>query len=359
MRAIASVALLMIATSADAQWRILDSHSTADLHGIDAVSGEVAWASGKGAILHTEDGRTWQACTLPADAANDDFRNIQGFDARTAVVMSAGRGAASRLYRTADGCRSWTRVFDNPEGAGSFESLHRATAVEMFLLGDAIDGKLRLYSSHDAGNHWSVMEQPGLDVARSAGAVVGGTASFTHVDWLLTFGTTGRDAAVYTFTVTCKASCLLNWVGRPTPIGHGDPDTLVASVAGRTYAGAALPGVTGDIATSLTTTLVAVGGDPAAPDANTVVAASSTDSGGTWRLSGIQPGGYRSSVAFDARNQRFIAVGPNGTDVTTDDGMAWRPLRPRPGEPADADQHWNSISLPFVVGAKGRIGRLD
>ena len=73
----------------------------------------------------------------------------------------------------------------------------------------------------------------------------------------------------------------------------------------------------------------------------------------------MQPHGYRSSVAFDSKRQRFIAVGPNGTDVSSDDGMAWLPLQPGPYDSADADKHWTSISLPYVVGTKGRIGILD
>jgi hypothetical protein len=33
-------------------------------------------------------------------------------------------------------------------------------------------------------------------------------------------------------------------------------------------------------------------------------------------------------------------------------------LKPSAGEPPDADQHWNALSLPFVVGPHGRIGKL-
>ena len=73
----------------------------------------------------------------------------------------------------------------------------------------------------------------------------------------------------------------------------------------------------------------------------------------------MQPGGYRSAVAFDPIRQRFIAVGPNGTDVSSDDGVAWLPLRPGPHDAADADKRWTSLSLPYVVGTKGRIGVLD
>ena len=358
MKSAVILACSLVTTTADAQWQMLESHTTADLKGIDAVTSDVAWASGaSGVVLRTEDGRTWRPCAVPPDAATLDFTSIQGFDAKTAVVMSSGKGGRSRLYKTTDGCRTWRRVFDNPTGSGSFESLHRATAVEMYLLGDPVDGKLSMYSSHDGGGTWLPFKEPGLDVPQTAGRIVAGTASVTNVDWLMTFGTAGKDAAVYTFTVLCKTSpCSFSWVGKPTPVGESSPTAGVASVAGRTYAGAPIPGVTGDVATSLTTTLVAVGGDPGKPDATTAVAAMSTDSGNTWRLAGMQPGGYRSAVAFDPKRQRFIAVGPNGTDVSSDDGVAWLPLRPGLHDAPDADKHWTSLSLPYVVGPKGRVG---
>jgi hypothetical protein len=65
-------------------------------------------------------------------------------------------------------------------------------------------------------------------------------------------------------------------------------------------------------------------------------------------------------VACDAAAKAWITVGPNGTDVSMDDGRNWRALRPNPAlqETADADQHWNALSLPFVVGPHGRIGKL-
>jgi hypothetical protein len=70
------------------------------------------------------------------------------------------------------------------------------------------------------------------------------------------------------------------------------------------------------------------------------------------------PHGYRSAVAYDATTKTWITVGPNGTDISTDDGKNWRPLKPTASEPPDADQNWNALSLPFVVGPKGRIGKL-
>src|SRR5262249_34427978 len=70
------------------------------------------------------------------------------------------------------------------------------------------------------------------------------------------------------------------------------------------------------------------------------------------------PHGFRSAVAYDEKTKTWITVGPNGTDISTDDGKNWRTLKPNSGQPADADKNWNALSLPFVVGGNGRIGKL-
>jgi hypothetical protein len=77
-----------------------------------------------------------------------------------------------------------------------------------------------------------------------------------------------------------------------------------------------------------------------------------------WIAAQTPPHGYRSAVAYDAATRTWITVGPNGTDISTDDGRNWRALKPTPAEPADADRNWNALSLPFVVGPHGRIGKL-
>ena len=54
------------------------------------------------------------------------------------------------------------------------------------------------------------------------------------------------------------------------------------------------------------------------------------------------------------------ASGTAGTVLrTTDDGKNWHPLKPSSSDQPDADQNWNALSLPFVVGPKGRIGKLN
>ncbi len=78
-----------------------DSGVKVRLRGISAVTPDIAWASGReGTVLHTTDGgKHWQAIKVP-DAQDLDFRDVEGFDANTAVVLSIGPGEASRIYRT-------------------------------------------------------------------------------------------------------------------------------------------------------------------------------------------------------------------------------------------------------------------
>lgn len=46
----------------------------------------------------------------------------------------------------------------------------------------------------------------------------------------------------------------------------------------------------------------------------------------------------------------WITVGTNGSDISRDDGRSWQPLD---------NGNWNALSLPFVVGPHGRIGKLN
>lgn len=87
--------------------------------------------------------------------------------------------------------------------------------------------------------------------------------------------------------------------------------------------------------------MVTVGGDYKLPE----------QANGTAAFATKPPSGFRSAVAYDSTAKHWIAVGPNGTDISSDDGIAWRAQ-------TGAEQNWNALSLPFVVGPKGRIGKL-
>ena len=368
---VATLALAVGAANVPAQWVLQNSNTTSDLRGIHSVDGKVAWASGtNGTVLRTVDGGlNWQACAIPPGAEKVDFRGVQAFDAKTAIVMSSGKGNLSRLYKTTDGCATWKLVFKDPDKEGFFDALHFSDFDPKYglgwLLGDPVGGKFALFRTEDGGRNWYRQLSKGLHAdaatqgafAASNSSIMGGPSGY------IAFASGGTGGAfvyeISSFVVLVDGSFEnSDYEGRHTvwarvelPLGNKTAGSGVFSVSGHQ---------TNEAGYHMEPTL-AVGGDYTKPNESSGTAAFSIDRGKTWAAAETMPGGYRSAVAWDAAAKEWITVGPNGTDVSTDDGKNWRALKPDAarGEAADADRNWNALSLPFVVGSKGRIGKLD
>jgi hypothetical protein len=95
---------------------------------------------------------------------------------------------------------------------------------------------------------------------------------------------------------------------------------------------------------------IAVGGDYAKPNKMAGTSTWSVDGGKHWTVSAKLPHGYRSAVQWSESLKVWITAGTNGSDISRDDGRTWERLD---------DGNWNALSLPFVVGPNGRIGRLN
>ncbi len=357
MRLVVFLLVLTLTLRAHAQFDMEDSHTTANLRGVSNTGGGAVWASGSsGTVLRSEDGGyLWQTCNMPPGAKDLDFRGIQAFDEKAAIVMSSGVGDLSRLYKTTDGCQTWKLVFTNPDKQGFWDSLRRVTGKQMYLLGDPVDHKFAMFLSQDSGSTWFIADDPGLEASGEDSAFAASNSVLTATGPFLIFGTGGDGTAhIYRTVMKCEPSassgaCSVAWAKTDTPLAAGTPSSGIFSLANR---------MTTSQAGKSKVIVVAVGGSYDKPEAHTSTAAFSTDGGEHWSPSLTQPHGYRSAVAFDSSSQTWITVGPNGTDISTDDGKNWRPLKPSPTDPPDADKSWNALSLPFVVGPNGRIGRL-
>jgi photosystem II stability/assembly factor-like uncharacterized protein len=338
---------------APATWNMQDSGTTASLRGIFSVDGKVAWASGtEGTVLRTTDGGAhWTKCVTPLDAAKLDFRGVQAFDANQAMVMSSGPGDLSRVYKTADGGKTWTLLFKNPDIPdgffdGFFADWNEETGSPQWtgsLLGDPTHGQFTLFDTADSGATWTRRKSPGLTAdAATMGAFAASNSLFPatqeNIHKPSTFISGGKAGAFFWKEKLPEHE----WRRIEVPIAHGLDAAGIFSIASHSDK-APFRNV---IATR--ETLVAVGGDYTKPGESAGTAAWSTDSGATWHAASTPPHGYRSSVAYSATADVWIAAGTNGSDVSRDEGKTWQPLD---------DGNWNALSPPFVVGPKGRIAR--
>jgi hypothetical protein len=375
MRPALLLAFFSVGIPASAQFTLQTSNTTADLRGIHNVGNGVAWASGtNGTVLRTEDGGyVWQSCSMPPGADKLDFRGVQAFDANTAIVMSSGPGDQSRLYKTTDGCHTWKLLVTNPDKDGFWDAIRagdpgdpEGTLVRIpdyaqssaLILGDSINGQLRLWEWTEG---W---EQRELELSyQIKGKSEPAEASFAASNSVLQIAHTKQVDPTwkyeFRFASGTAAHSYMSIVREET--GPCEPCRVETSrVEIPMSQGTNSAGVFSfDFRTDLIG--VAVGGDYKKPDANTRTAAITSDGGLSWTLAQTPAHGYRSSVAYDPSTKTWITVGPNGTDISTDDGRNWHPIHPDPAlhETPDADRNWNALSLPYVVGPKGRIGRLD
>ncbi len=369
MQVIRLIPLLVFAALAAAQspapaltvWQMQESGTTAGLRGIDSVDGTVAWASGtNGTVLRTIDGGAhWTQCAVP-DAAKDgatlDFRGVQAWDAKTAFVMSSGKGKLSRLYKTMDGCQSWKLNFSNPDKDGFWDALNFRWFGDRkygtgWLLGDPVHGKFSLFRSDDSGRNWFRQENAGLRADPSKqGAFAASNSSLLVNHGSPVFGSGGSNGAKLhsvTETTSCVDGCssaVLNlyekegkWLVESVPIGRDLESSGIFSIAARSRYGH-YP------------VLVAVGGDCSHPNDESNTAAFKLAFDQPWTASTTPPHGFRSAVQWSDTLKAWITVGTNGSDISRDDGKTWQPLD---------DGNWNALSLPFVVGPNGRIARIN
>lgn len=330
----AAFLLVFFAIAASAQWNLADSGTKSNLRGVHNAGQGVIWASGaNGVVLRSEDdGYLWQQCAIPPDAGKLDFRGVWAWDSNHAIVMSSGPGAASRLYETTDGCAHWKLLFTNPDATGFWDAIAFRNVQRGVLLGDPVAGRFTILETEDGGQHWTRNNLPGLEAdPRGEGAFAASNSALAlSPDGKSIYFATGGPAGTRVFHRVTNSH---KWQAMKLQETQTSDSAGIFSIAFRD----AKHGVT-------------AGGDykkPAQPDG---AAAWTSDAGLTWTPAAVPPTGYRSAVAWDEKFRAWIAVGPNGSDVSNDDGHTWKHFD---------NSSWNALSPPWAVGPDGKVASLN
>ncbi len=326
------------AEAAGLSWKRVDlPHSHQSLRGLDAVSAKVAWVSGdEGGVWRTTDGgKTWK--DVRPDAEKElAFRDVEADSDLVAQALSIGPRGQSRIYKTIDGGKSWDLTFKNAEATAFYDCLAMfPDGMHGLAMSDPVDGKFRVIVTQDAGDTWKKVSPAGMPKAKDG--EFGFAASGTCVEtagikdaWIASGGTASRVFHSSDYGIT--------WSVAKTTIPPNADGGGVFSLAMRTA-----------------TTGLAVGGNFLEEDNGKRMTARTSDSGATWSRGG-NVGGYRSGVDWVPNSKTAIAVGPNGTDVTTDGGKTWTAI----GQTGfHSVQCVGTLStMCWASGADGTIGKL-
>ncbi len=123
------------------------------LRGLSVVSDKVIWVSGsKGTVGKSLDsGRTWTWMTV-AGYEKRDFRDIEAFDAKTAVIMAIAEPAD--ILKTTDGGNSWKVVYENKTAGMFLDAMEFWNINSGIVVGDPVKGRFFVTRSFDGGETW-------------------------------------------------------------------------------------------------------------------------------------------------------------------------------------------------------------
>lgn len=282
-----------------------ETGTDARFRGLDAVSRRTAWVAGSGGVVlrTTDGGRGWQDVSPPGRQL--EFRDVQAFGARSAVVLAIGAGEDSLVLRTDDGGATWTETFRNTTPEAFYNCPTFFDRQHGLAVSDPVGGKFRILSAEDGGRSWEVLPDDGMPAAQQDeyNFAAGGqclVSSGPGDVWMASGG--AATARVYHSQDRGRI-----WTVTDAAIPAGEPARGVFGLAFRDRHHG-----------------LAVGGDhrpgEESPDASGV----SRDGGETRTVSDRPVPEYRSGVAWLPCSWHAApAVGPTGTGLTVDGGRTW------------------------------------
>ncbi len=317
------------------QVEIIESGTNTNLRGLSVVNDNVIWVSGSNGTVGKSNnaGKNWKWMTVKG-FEKKDFRDIEAFDANTAIIMAIQEPAC--ILKTTDGGDTWKVVYENKTKGMFLDAMDFASPLYGLVVGDPIGGDVFLAETTDGGETWTQINNKEKRLRTDSGeAFFAASGSNLRVfqtrDYYLASGGTA-------------SRLLSNRLIVPLPMLQGKETTGANSLD---IFDDGIPNKPGK-------RMIVVGGDfsnPASTEKNCFI---SSDGGKSWRAPKTSPNGYRSSVEYLSKND-LLTCGLNGVDYSRDGGKNWRWISK---ESFNVCKIARTGSTVYLAGADGRIGRL-
>jgi photosystem II stability/assembly factor-like uncharacterized protein len=298
---------------------------------MSVVTDDLVWVSGSNGTVGktTDGGKTWTWFQVKGFEKND-FRDIEGFDEKSAVIMAVGEPAV--ILKTFNGGGSWKMVYTDSTKGMFLDAMEFWENGNGIVVGDPVDGKIYVARTADYGISWERYRSASLPFTDTGEAMF--ASSGTNIRSL-----TSQEAMVVTGGKKSRLLVHERWI--PLPMVSGGTSTGANSVAVWNQP-------------PRKTRIVVVGGDFQKDTATAGNCVFTTNMGKHWKTPEQPPHGYRSCVEFISYN-KLITCGTSGVDISMDGGRKWKLIS---RESYHVCQKSKTGEAVYLAGAKGRIAKL-
>lgn len=321
-------ALLTLPLSLGAQTvQLLTSGTKTSMRGLSVVSDKIVWVSGSNGTVgkSLDGGTTWQWMKVKGFDSTD-FRDIEAFDATTAIIM--GISEPAYILKTVDGGDTWKVVYENKTKGMFLDAMEFWNENSGIVIGDPIDGRFFIARTFDGGINWRDIPVTNRPVAEKGEAC---------------FASSGTNIRRLTNSEACFISG-----GLRSRLFIRDQAIDLPIIQGTETTG------TNSIAVKNKKTMMIVGGDFNTRDSATKNCFITFNGGKTWSAPTTPLHGYRSCVEY-IKGKQWVSCGLNGVDYSTDNGNTWQWIGKDGYHVCRKAKNGKAV---FFAGGGGRIGKL-
>ena len=330
---------------------LLTSKPHVSLRGLSVVNDKIIWVSGSGGTVgrSIDGGATWTWTTVPGYEKRD-FRDIEAFDEKTAIIMAIAEPA--QLLKTVDGGQTWRIVYENDTPGMFLDAMDFWNPDAGIVVGDPVHGRFFEAYTHEGDSTWHDIPFQQLPIADSGEGCF--ASSGTNIRTLgHNPGSTRNPESAQSPGSGGGAACFVS--GGPNSRLFIDNQPIdLPILQGTTSTGANSVAVKDASKPIGSLHLIVVGGDFTK---DTVIEKNcflTNDGGQTWIRPTTPPHGYRSCVEYIGPHS-VLACGTSGVDLSTDDGMNWQLLTTTGFHACRKAKKGHAV---FLAGSGGRIAHL-